>query len=98
MTLPKRGPNDPTPYSVETDADVGLDWRNALADWVESHAYYPNQAAGYRSRPAIAGAESHYLCQLERVSVELERGSVARLALQGMFRGGPNYFSPRCRG
>jgi outer membrane biosynthesis protein TonB len=45
LTLPKRGPADPTPYSLETDADVGTDWRNALSAWVESHSYYPGQAA-----------------------------------------------------
>ncbi len=45
LSLPKKGPNDPTPFSIETDADVGPDWRNALSAWVSEHSYYPTQAA-----------------------------------------------------
>jgi len=89
LTLPRRGPADPTPYSLDTDADVGLDWRNALSQWVEEHAYYPTQAAEMHQQGTVrvlvtATPDGHVL------SVDMERRSGSPwldLALEGMFRG-----------
>jgi periplasmic protein TonB len=89
LTLPHRGPNDPTPYSVDTDADVGLDWRNALSQWVEEHSYYPNQAAEMHQQGSVKVLVTT-LPNGQVTSVELERGSGSPwldLALEGMFRG-----------
>ena len=89
LTLPKRGPNDPTPYSLETDADVGTDWRNALSAWVGSHAYYPTQAAEMHQQGSVRVLVTT-LPSGRVTSVELEQGSGSPwldLALQGMFRG-----------
>jgi periplasmic protein TonB len=89
LTLPKKGPNDPTPYSMETDAEVGLDWRNALSAWVESHAYYPTQASEMHQQGSVRVLVTT-LPNGRVTSVELEHGSGSPwldLALQGMFRG-----------
>jgi len=89
LTLPHRGPADPTPYSVDTDADVGLDWRNALSEWVEEHSYYPSQAAEMHQQGSVRVLVTT-LPNGRVTSVELERGSGSPwldLALEGMFRG-----------
>jgi TonB family protein len=89
LSLPKHGPNDPTPFSIDTDADVGPDWRNELSAWVAEHSYYPAQAAelgeqGTTKVLVTTTPEGRVL------SVELERRSGSPwldLALQGLFRG-----------
>jgi TonB family protein len=89
LSLQKRGPNDPTPYSIETDADVGPDWRNELSAWVAQHSYYPSQAAelgqeGTTRVLVTTTPEGHVL------SVEMEHRSGSPwldLALEGLFRG-----------
>ena len=89
LTLPHRGPADPTPYSMDTDADVGTDWRNALSQWVEEHSYYPNQAAEMHQQGSVRVLVTT-LPNGRVTSVELERGSGSPwldLALEGMFRG-----------
>ena len=89
LTLPRRGPADPTPYSMETDAEVGTDWRNALSAWVEEHSYYPNQAVELHQQGSVRVLVTT-LPNGRVTSVELERGSGSPwldLALQGMFRG-----------
>lgn len=89
LGLPKRGPEDSTPFSLDTDAEVGPDWRNALSEWVEEHAYYPSQAAALgqqgNTRVLVTAAPDGRV-----ISVELESRSGSPwldLALQGMFRG-----------
>jgi periplasmic protein TonB len=89
LTLPHRGPADPTPYSMDTDAEVGTDWRNALSAWVEEHSYYPTQAAEMHQQGSVRVLVTT-LPNGRVTSVELERGSGSPwldLALQGMFRG-----------
>jgi TonB family protein len=89
LTLPHRGPADPTPYSMDTDADVGTDWRNALSEWVEEHSYYPTQAAEMHQQGSVRVLVTT-LPSGRVTSVELERGSGSPwldLALEGMFRG-----------
>jgi protein TonB len=89
LSLPHRGPEDPTPYSLDTDTEVGPDWRNALSEWVEQHSYYPSQAAemGQQGTARVlvtARPDGRVL------SVELERRSGSPwldLALEGLFRG-----------
>jgi protein TonB len=88
LTLPHRGPGDPTPYSFETDAEVGTDWRNLLSQWVESHSYYPSQAAEL-SQQGTARVLVTALPNGQVTSVELERGSGSAwldLALEGLFQ------------
>ncbi len=83
------GPADPTPFSIETDADVGQGWRNAMNDWVTVHSHYPPQAveAGQQGTSQVLVTtmpDGHVL------SVELERGSGSPwldLATEGLFRG-----------
>ncbi|HEX3992964.1 MAG TPA: TonB family protein, partial [Acetobacteraceae bacterium] len=74
LTLPHRGPGDPTPYSFETDAEVGTDCRNLLSQWVESHSYYPSQAAEMNQQ-GTARVLVTALPNGQVTSVELERGS-----------------------
>ena len=89
MGLPKRGPEDSTPFSIDTDAEVGPDWRNALAAWVTEHSYYPSQAIALRQEGTVrilvtTMPDGHV------TSVDLERGSGSPwldLALEGLFRG-----------
>jgi TonB family protein len=88
LTLPHRGPGDPTPYSFETDAEVGTDWRNLLSQWVESHSYYPSQAAEMNQQ-GTARVLVTALPNGQVTSVELERGSGSAwldLALEGLFQ------------
>lgn len=89
LTLPRRGPADPTPYSLETDADVGADWRNALSAWVESHSYYPSQAAEL-GQQGTARVLVTTMPDGRVTAVELEHGSGSPwldLALEGLFLG-----------
>jgi TonB family protein len=89
LGLPRRGPEDPTPYSVDTDAEVGPDWRNALSEWVQDHSYYPQQAAELHQQGLVkvlvtTTPDGHVL------SVDMERRSGSPwldLALDGLFRG-----------
>ena len=89
LNLGRAGPEDPSPFSIDTDAEVGPDWRNALRAWVDDNAYYPEQAARLRQQGiarvlVVANPDGHVL------SVELERRSGSQwldLALQGLFRG-----------
>jgi protein TonB len=89
LGLPRRGPDDSTPFSMETDAEVGPDWRNALSEWVEEHSYYPQQAAALGQQ----GSTQVLVTTMPNgrvVSVELEHGSGSPwldLALEGLFRG-----------
>jgi len=74
---------------VDTDAEVGPDWRNALSEWVQEHAYYPEQAAqmgqeGTTRVLVTTTPEGHVL------SVEMEKRSGSPwldLALEALFRG-----------
>ncbi len=74
---------------METDAEVGPDWRNALIAWVNEHAYYPSQAAALGQQGAVrvlitANPDGRVLS----VDVEKRSGSPwLDLALTGMFRG-----------
>ena len=89
LSLPKRGPQDSSPFSIDTDAEVGPDWRNALSEWVHEHSYYPSQAIALRQEGSVriqvtTMPDGHVL------SVDLESGSGSPwldLALEGMFRG-----------
>jgi periplasmic protein TonB len=89
LGLPRRGPEDSTPYSVDTDAEVGPDWRNALSAWVQEHSYYPQQAAETGQQGSVkvlvtTMPDGHVL------SVDMERGGGSQwldLALDGLFRG-----------
>ena len=89
LSLPKRGPEDPTPFSMDTDAEVGPDWRNALSEWVSEHAYYPSQAAalGHEGTTRVLVTT---MPNGRVVSVEMEKRSGSQwldLALEGLFRG-----------
>jgi len=89
LGLPRKGPQNISPYSVDTDADVGPDWRNALSAWVNEHAYYPSQAAQTGQEGTVqvlvtTMPDGHV------ISVDLEKRSGSPwldLALEGMFRG-----------
>jgi periplasmic protein TonB len=89
LGLPKRGPEDSSPFSIDTDAEVGPDWRNALAAWVEAHSYYPQQAAEMGQEGSVrvlvtTSPEGRVL------AVEMEHRSGSQwldLALDGLFRG-----------
>jgi len=74
---------------METDAEVGPDWRNALSEWVHEHAYYPEQAAQL-------GQEGSTRVLVKTMpggrvlSVEMEKRSGSPwldLALEALFRG-----------
>jgi protein TonB len=88
LGLPKRGRDDITPFSLDTNAEVGPDWRNALSAWLEAHAYYPEQAGklGQEGSPIVAMT----IAPDGRVtSLELERPSGSQwldLGLLGLFR------------
>jgi protein TonB len=89
LTLPPRGPEDASPFSLDTDAEVGPDWRNELSEWVAEHSYYPRQAASLgqdgTSRVLVTTAPDGRV-----LSVELERRSGSQwldMALEGLFRG-----------
>lgn len=89
LELPKQGKNDPTPFSIDTDADVGPDWRNALSAWVAEHSYYPAQAVELGEQGTVKVLVVMLPDGLV-VSVDLERRSGSPwldLALQGLFRG-----------
>jgi TonB family protein len=89
LTLPHKGPADLTPYSLDTDAEVGPDWRNALSAWVEEHSYYPSQAAEL-GQQGTARVLVTTMPDGRVLSVELERRSGSPwldLALEGLFRG-----------
>jgi periplasmic protein TonB len=100
LGLSKRGPEDLSPYSIDTDADVGPDWRNELAAWVEEHAYYPSQAARLHHQGTV-----RLLVTMRPdgkvTDVEMERSSGSPwldLALQGMFRGAKLPAPPKSAG
>jgi protein TonB len=89
LGLPRRGPEDSAPFSLETDAEVGPDWRNALSEWVHEHAYYPEQAAELgqegTTRVLVKTMPGGHV-----LSVEMEKRSGSPwldLALEGLFRG-----------
>ncbi len=89
LGLPNRGLEDSTPFSVETDAEVGPDWRNALSAWVHEHSYYPQQAIEMgqegTSRVLVTTTPDGRV-----LSVEQEKRSGSPwldLALDGLFRG-----------
>ena len=89
LSLPRKGPEDSTPFSMDTDAEVGPDWRNALSAWVRDHSYYPEQAAEMGQEGTVrvlvtTTPDGHVL------SVDVERRSGSPwldLALDGLFRG-----------
>jgi TonB family protein len=89
LGLSKRGPEDSSPFSMDTSAEVGPDWRNELSEWVQEHSYYPQQAVALGQEGptrvlVIVKADG------EVASVELERSSGSPwldLALEGLFRG-----------
>ena len=74
---------------MDSDAEVGPDWRNALSEWVEEHSYYPRRAAALGHQGTVrvlvtTMPDGHV------VSVELEKRSGSQwldLALEGLFRG-----------
>jgi TonB family protein len=89
LSLPRPGREDPTPFSMDTDAEVGPDWRNALSEWVNEHSYYPSQAAEMGQQGTV-----RVLVTTQPdgrvLSVEMERRSGSPwldLALEGLFRG-----------
>lgn len=89
LTLPNRGPANSSPYSLDTDAEVGPDWRNALSAWVNEHSYYPSQAAEMGEQ-GTARVLVTAMPDGRVLSVELERRSGSQwldLALEGLFRG-----------
>jgi TonB family protein len=89
LGLPRRGVDDSTPFSLDTDAEVGPDWRNALSEWVEEHSYYPQQAAALGQQGTTRVLVTT-MPDGRVLSVELERGSGSPwldLALEGLFRG-----------
>ena len=100
LNLPHRGPEDPSPYSLDTDAEVGPDWRNALSEWVSERSYYPQQAAEM-SQEGTAKVLVTTWPDGRVVSVELERRSGSPwldLALEGLFRGAKLPPMPRSAG
>jgi TonB family protein len=89
LSLPPVGPENASPFSLDTDAEVGPDWRNLLVEWVGEHSYYPHQAAALGQdgfvRVVVTTEPNGHV-----VSVELERKSGSQwldMALEGMFRG-----------
>lgn len=89
LGLPRRGVEDTSPFSLDTDAEVGPDWRNALSAWVQEHAYYPGQAAAMGQQGAVRVLVTTRP-DGKVVSVELEKRSGSPwldLALQALFRG-----------
>jgi TonB family protein len=89
LGLPKRGPDNSTPYSLETDAEVGPDWRAALSAWVAEHSYYPSQALELRQEGTVRILVTT-MPDGRVLSVDLERRSGSPwldLALEGLFRG-----------
>ena len=100
LGLPKRGPEDSSPFSMDYDAEVGPDWRNALSEWVSEHAYYPSQAA----RMGQQGTARVLVTAMPNgrvISVELERKSGSQwldLALEALFRGAKLPAMPKSAG
>jgi TonB family protein len=89
LGLQHSGPNDPSPYSMETDADVGPDWRNMLSAWVEARSYYPEQAAMLSQQGTVRVLVT-MMPTGKVLEVETERRSGSPwldLALDGLFRG-----------
>jgi TonB family protein len=89
LGLPSRGVDDSTPFSLDTDAEVGPDWRNALAAWVEDHSYYPQQAGelGQEGSPRVVIT---LMPDGRVISVEMDHASASQwlnLGLLGLFRG-----------
>jgi periplasmic protein TonB len=100
LGLPRRGPEDSAPFSLETNAEVGPDWRNALSEWVHEHAYYPEQAAELgqegTTRVLVKTMPGGHV-----LSVEMEKRSGSPwldLALEGLFRGAKLPPMPRSAG
>jgi protein TonB len=89
LGLPRRGVEDSTPFSMDTDAEVGPDWRNALSEWVTEHSYYPSQAAAL-GHQGTAQVLVTTMPDGRVLSAELESRSGSQwldLALEGLFRG-----------
>ncbi len=82
------GPTSITPFASISAKELGADWRNELADWIEQHKYYPEDAArrgeqGINQVRVVVNRDGHV------ESVELERQSgFQRLdnAAVGLFR------------
>ena len=88
LALPKKGTNDPTPDSIDTDADVGPDWRNELSAWITQHSYILEQAAELGEEGTVK-VEVVMMPDGQVISVDLESRSGSPwldLALQGLFR------------
>jgi TonB family protein len=89
LGLPKRGPEDSTPFSMDTDAEVGPDWRNALSQWVGEHSYYPMQAAELGQQGSVRVLVST-MPDGRVIAVDMEKRSGSPwldLALEALFRG-----------
>ena len=89
LNMGSREFGDSLPFSMDTDAEVGPDWRNAFIAWVQEHAYYPNQAAALgqegKVRVVVTARPDGQV-----LTVEMEKRSGSPwldLALLGLFRG-----------
>ena len=88
LNLGRRGVEDTSPFSLDTDAEVGPDWRNALSAWVHEHAYYPGQAAALGHQGAVR-VRVTTRPDGRVIAVEMEKRSGSPwldLALQALFR------------
>lgn len=82
------GPTSITPFAKISAKELGADWRNELADWIEQHKYYPEDAAkrgeqGINEVRVVVNRDGH----VEAVELERQSGS-QRLdsAAIGLFR------------
>ena len=82
------GPTSITPFAKISAKELGADWRNELADWIEQHKYYPEDAAkrgeqGINEVRVVVNRDGH----VESVELERQSGS-QRLdsAAVGLFR------------
>lgn len=69
-----RGPTQIMPFAKISTAELGADWRNELAAWIEAHKYYPQDAAergeqGISEVRVVVNRDGHV------ESVEIERQS-----------------------
>ncbi len=82
------GPTSITPFARISAKELGADWRNELADWIEQHKYYPEDAAkrgeqGINEVRVVVNRDG----RVESVELERQSGS-QRLdsAAVGLFR------------
>lgn len=82
------GPTSITPFAKISAKELGADWRNELADWIEQHKYYPEDAArrgeqGINEVRVVVNRDGH----VESVEIERQSG-FQRLdnAAVGLFR------------